>query len=495
MIINKSLLQENINKGIKLFEENKLEESIKIFNQLREYKETSIFSIFFLGVIQIKKKKLNAAKKFFFQVLKLDKNHEDTNLNLGLIYLEEKEFNKAENYFKKVLDINKKNLNALYHLGLVYFFTKKLDLAVNFLNKSINVNENYIHSYVTLGHIFLRTKKFNKAIENYKKVLELDPNNLITYFNLSWCYFAQSNLDEAFEKYELRPEKISPNGIHKEIIKKYNSTEWDGQDLNGKSILIIREQGYGDNVNFFRYLFWLNKKYNVNIIYYSHKKLKHLFENSPFKIITDLNEIKNVDYHKYVLSLPGIYYKELRGFQKNINYLKINDEINSKWEKKLNNFKGPIISLSWQGDRRFIHDDMRSIPLSNFNNILNIKNLNFISLQKDFGSEQIKLNGYDKILTDISDEIDIGNNAFEDTIAILNKVDCVITSDTAIAHLAGVLDVKTYLLLSYNPEWRWHLELKHKCFYPNMNILQQPKFGDWNSVFRELEIKIKENFT
>ena len=163
-------------------------------------------------------------------------------------------------------------------------------------------------------------------------------------------------------------------------------------------------------------------------------------------------------------------------------------------KKKLNNFKGPIISLSWQGDHRFIHDDMRSIPLTNFKNILNINNLNFISLQKGLGSEQIKLNGYEKIIKDFSNEIDIGNNAFEDTISILNKVNCVITSDTAIAHLAGVLDVKTYLLLSYNPEWRWYLELKHKCFYPNMNIIQQPKFGDWDSVFKELEFKLKENF-
>ena len=126
--------------------------------------------------------------------------------------------------------------------------------------------------------------------------------------------------------------------------------------------------------------------------------------------------------------------------------------------------------------------------------ILNIKNLNFISLQKNFGSEQIKLNDYDKILADLSNEIDLNNNSVEDTISILSKVNCVVTSDTAIAHLAGVLDVKTYLLLSYNPEWRWYVELKNKCFYPNVNIIQQPTFGDWDSVFNELELKLRENF-
>ena len=494
MLIDKLSFEDEVNKGLKLFENNKLEEAIKVFNKLKEYKETKVYSIFLLGIIQIKKKNLNLAKDFFYQALRLDKNHEDSNLNLGLVYLEEKQFDKAKFFFEKVLNINEKNLNAVYHLGLVFFFKKELDKAVKYLNKSIEVNEKYLHSYVTLGHIFLRQKNFDQAIKNYNKVLEIDPKNIKINFNLSWCYFAKSNLEIGFEKYEFRPEKISSIGIHKDVNEKYGSKEWNGENLDGKTILIIREQGYGDNINFFRYLYWLKETYKANIIFFSHKKLEYLFRNSPFKIITDLNEINHVDYYKHLLSLPGMYFKKLKGFQKNINYIKINDENNSKWEKKLNNFRKPIISLNWQGDHRFIHDDMRSIPLSNFKNILNINNLNFISLQKGFGSEQIKLNGYEKIITDFSNEIDIGNNAFEDTISILNKVNCVITSDTAIAHLAGVLDVKTYLLLSYNPEWRWHVELRNKCFYPNINIIQQSNFGDWDSVFKELELKLRESF-
>lgn len=494
MPIDRLSLEKEVNKGIKLFETNKLEESTKLFNRLKEYKETKIFSIFFLGIIHIKKNQLNLAKDFFLKVLELDKNHENSNLNLGLVYFQEKKFDEAKNYFEKVLIINQKNLNALYHLGLVFFFIKELDKSVEFLNKSIAVNRNFIHSYVTLGHIFLRKKEFDQAIKNYNKVLEINPKHIRTNFNLSWCYFAKLDLDKAFEKYEFRSEKISPTGIHNDVIKKFRSQEWNGQNLDGKTILIIREQGYGDNINFFRYLFWLKEKYKVNIVFFSHKKLEYLFKNSPFKVISDLNSINHIDYHKHLLSLPGIYFQEHRGFPKNINYIKISDHINSKWEEKLNSFSRPIIALNWQGDRRYIYDDMRSIPLSNFKNILNIRNLNFISLQKNFGSEQIMLNGYDKILTDLSNEIDLNNNAFEDTVSILSKVNCVVTSDTAVAHLAGVLDVKTYLLLSYNPEWRWYLELKNRCFYPNFNIIQQPNFGDWDSVFQELELKLKDNF-
>ena len=104
-----------------------------------------------------------------------------------------------------------------------------------------------------------------------------------------------------------------------------------------------------------------------------------------------------------------------------------------------------------------------------------------------------KLNKYENFLIDLSNEIDVGENAFEDTIAILKKTNCVVTSDTAIVHLAATLNIKTYLLLSYNPEWRWHIELKYKCFYPNLNIIQQKSPGDWYGVFKELNDRLKQN--
>ena len=98
MLIDKFSFEDEVNKGLKLFENNKLEEAIKVFNKLKEYKETKVYSIFLLGIIQIKKKNLNA-KNFFNKILRLDKNHEDSNLNLGLVYLEEKQFDKAKVFF------------------------------------------------------------------------------------------------------------------------------------------------------------------------------------------------------------------------------------------------------------------------------------------------------------------------------------------------------------------------------------------------------------
>ena len=484
-------IEKIINEGINLFENNKYEESIKIFENLKENYKTKIIGIFFLGVIEVKRKNYTKAKKFFFNVLEINKNHEDANLNLGLVYLEEKNFDESLIYFKKVLMINKKNLNALYHSALSYFALRKLEESIKYLNLSIEVNKNFVHSYVTLGHIYLRIKEFNKALLNYKKVLEINPKRIKTKFNIAWCYFALSDLELAFENYEFRKEKITPQGRHKEVLDKFKSIEWNGQDLENKTILIICEQGYGDNINFFRYLFWLDKKFNVKIFFYAHKKLAHLFRNTPFEIISDLNDVNKIDYHQHLLSLPGICYKETKSFEENINYININQKNDIYWKEKLSIYKKPLIAINWQGDHRYGHDDMRSIPLSYFKNTLNNRNFEFISLQKNFGSEQIKKNKFENLLIDLSTEIDIGKNAFEDTVSILKNMELVITSDTAIAHLAGTLDIKTFLLLSFNPEWRWYIELTHKCFYPKINIIQQSKFNNWKGVFNELNKRIE----
>jgi len=132
--------------------------------------------------------------------------------------------------------------------------------------------------------------------------------------------------------------------------------------------------------------------------------------------------------------------------------------------------------------------------LSFFKEILEIDKFSFISLQKSFGVEQIKINNFEKKLVNLSSIIDNNDNAFEDTVAILMSVDCFITSDTALCHLASTLNVKTYLLLENNPDWRWFIEKKFKCFYPNIKIIQQDDPGNWCSVFSELKENLIKNF-
>ena len=483
MNIENSLLQEKVNRGIKYFEENKFSEATEIFENLRLNKNTKNISNLFLGIISIRKKENTKAKKYFNKILENDPNHQDAILNLGLVYFAEKNYERSEFYFDKI----DKNFTAIYHKGLISFFTKKYDDAVKIFKNCIDINKNFIFSYLNLGHSNLRLKKFNDAINNYLKFLKKKPDDNISKFNLAWSYFGISDLENGFKFYEYRKEKTEPKEKTLEVKKKLSPIEWNGENLNNKKILIISEQGIGDNIQFFRYLFSLKENFKCEISFYTDKNLKYLFKNSPFKIITDLKNQGQIDYFQNLLSLPGIFYKKNKLLQRPINYIAIDNEKNLIWKNKLKKFNRPIIALNWQGSKDFLFDDERSIDLLKFKKILNIKKYSFISLQKYFGSEQINKYNLNNLIYDLSNEIDLKANTFEDTIYILNNIDLLITTDTALAHLAGTMDIKTNLLLSYNPEWRWLIELKHKCFYPNLNLFQQKEANNWDDVFLKLE--------
>ena len=115
-----------------------------------------------------------------------------------------------------------------------------------------------------------------------------------------------ATVKNAFKFYEYRKEKTLPGEKLKEVNAKIKSNEWEGENLDNKTILNLYEQGIGDNIQFFRYLYWINEKYNVDILFYTDEKISHLFKNSPFKIITTLDNLDHVDFHKLLLHLVNL---------------------------------------------------------------------------------------------------------------------------------------------------------------------------------------------
>ena len=253
--------------------------------------------------------------------------------------------------------------------------------------------------------------------------------------------------------------------------------------MTNKTILILSEQGVGDTIQFARYLYMLQDKYFVTIIFRTSKKLIHLFSKSKFKVISNDETLPEHDFHKYLLSLPQIFYQKTKNFSRQINYIPKDIKIVAKWRNKLNSIKGLKVGINWQGDKDYKGDRLRSIPLNFFDKLFTIEKVNFINLQKGPGVEQIKNFKYKDKLYDFSSEVDNGKNAFEDTIGILKNVDLVVTSDTALPHLSATLGIKTWLLLPYSPDWRWFLKLKNSPWYEHVKLYRQEEFNKWDSIF------------
>ncbi len=141
------------------------------------------------------------------------------------------------------------------------------------------------------------------------------------------------------------------------------------------------------------------------------------------------------------------------------------------------------VGLSWQGDPKFPADRSRSIPIDYFEPLLKAPHVRFVSLQRGLGSEQLQTEPFRSRIVSFGEELDGVGGAFLDSIAVMRNLDLVVTSDTAIAHLAGACGVPVWIALSRVPDWRWNLEGSHSVWYPNAKLFRQSELGNWKPVF------------
>ena len=361
------------------------------------------------------------------------------------------------------------------------------DEAIRYFNDCIKINEKFTPAYSNLGRVYADLNNYNDAKKYFNKSIFFNENDFVSKFELSKIFFSLGNFKSAFKFYENR--KLIYKDKNLNFIKQnFDSLEWSGEQLKNKKIVILSEQGFGDIIQFSRYINILEDACEIYFVVNS--KLNYLLKNLNVNLINHTSEIPNHNYYQSILSLPGIYYRLNRKIYDEINYIKSDDLLEKKWKKKLNYLKKYKIGLFWQGNKNYTDDEKRSIPLNKFENIIKNKNFDIISLQKGFGSEQIKLNNLEKYVNDFTPEIDIDNDAFKDTIAILKNIDLLITVDSSVAHVAGTLGIKTWLLLFHNPHWVWHLQKNNINFYKSVDIILQESPGDWGSVFKKVETKL-----
>ena len=176
------------------------------------------------------------------------------------------------------------------------------------------------------------------------------------------------------------------------------------------------------------------------------------------------------------------------------------DELNKKWKHILSTENKPIIGINWQGNptAEKNYNKGRSLPLETFSTLARNNNFKFLSLQKGFGSEQLDHCSFKNKFVDCQPEINATWDFLENA-SIIENCDLIITSDTAIAHLAGALGYPTWVALKKIPEWRWMLDGYESPWYPSMKLYRQKERGNWEEIFETIKkdlqslIKLNEN--
>lgn len=363
--------------------------------------------------------------------------------------------------------------------------------AEAFVRKAIALNDKLSNAWNNLGVLLQhngdagekRIERLKEARLCFDRAIILQPDYFEAYWNRGTLSLLQGQFEKAWPDFEWRKRK---HGHNLQIAS--SQPLWSGlEDLSDKTILVHWEQGLGDTLQFCRYVETLS---NIagKVLFWPQKSLTGLMRNAELgkaELIDFEDKSLVYDFRTPLMSLPVILKTTLATIPSKPAYIRPEQARIEKWRSKIG-AHGFKIGISWKGSSGAI-DAGRSIPLSHFLPLGNIPDVRLISLQKFEGLYQLQiLHGETRIET-LGDDFDAGPDAFVDSAAVMSLCDLVITSDTAIAHLAGALGVPTWVGLKQTPDWRWLLDRTDSPWYPSMRLYRQKMPDDWNGVFDEIQ--------
>ena len=332
------------------------------------------------------------------------------------------------------------------------------------------------------GMMLYMLRRFDEAIASCDRAIALKPDLAAAYANKGMAQLVTGDLAPGWENFEWR--RLLPSSSDRKFAEPPLTNLADAQ---GKTILVHCADGFGDTIQFCRYLPLLQQA-GAHVLLSVHKKLGRLMRS--LGEVTLAGEDAAFDYHIPCVSLPRLFQTRLETIPAQTPYLFADAARIEKWSARIGD-KGFKIGICWHANSAHDIVEPRCCPLARFAPLARLAGVRLISLQKGGGEEQLdalpddlKMGG---MTVERFDDLDAGPDAFADTAAVMQCLDLVITIDTSVGHLAGALGVKSWNLLLHIAEWRWLLDRSDSPWYPAMRLFRQKRDGDWTGLFVEVE--------
>ena len=444
-----------------------------------------------IGVVLYKQKKYKESAQIFEIALQSDPNYNEVYSNKGAAYNKAKDYDKAKESLEMAIKKMPNHGGAYTNLGNVYNKLFDYKTAAKMHEKSIELEPKGSNAYSNLGTSYKYLGFSTKAINSYKKAIELDPNFVNAHFDLATMYLANEDFSNGWKEYEWRfkKEEMIPHIIkHKDIFSKPMFT--GSEDIKDKTLLLHSEQGYGDSIQFIRFAPVLKEKFGCKIAVKCREGLKELFQTmEEIDVIVDRSEeTPDFDYQLSIMSMPFVLeMKSIEDLPKQMPYLKSTSDEALEIKKE----KGKInIGICWSASITGESYEGKVFDLKFFEPLMNNPKINLYSLQVGDGSGDIKAFGYEDKIIDLTSKL----TNFSKTAYLIDNLDLVISSDTAVAHLAGALNKQVWIPLQKIPDWRWTNKGETTKWYPSARLFRQKTARVWEGVFQSLNAKLSKQY-
>ena len=414
-------------------------------------------------------------------VLGIDPENAAIWIQLGAILAnDDKRFDEAEEAFRKGLELAPMAPSAYHNYGIIKRLRGDLEESKELLehaNKLMPSDTDYAFSLM-LCHLF--REDLDSALEWVNQSIKYDPENNAAQVYLAFILFLQGKMREGWTQYESRLKLSEFKNLN------FGRPRWEGEDLNGETVLVLREQGMGDNIQFIRYAQQVAER-GGEVVVYTWEHLSELFR-SVEGVTTVTTAIPAPKYfHRFtpLLSLPYTLETDESNIPCEVPYMKAPDADISTWAEKLSSYSGLLVGLVWRGNPLLVNDRFRSAPLRDMCHLLTVPGVTFFSLMKE---RDVDTEPLPDGLNELGHEFD----NFTDTAAAIQNLDLVISVDTSVCHLAGALARPVWTLLAKGPDFRWGLTGETTPWYPTMKLYRQTQLGIWDDVLDRIRNDLQD---
>lgn len=397
--------------------------------------------------------------------------------------------NEAFQLLQRASEANPALVAAKNNLGSILARNNALNDAETVLAKAVALEPDNLDVRVNYGALLMRQRRFDEAEAQFRYVLGRDPGNASAELNMGLLKLNVGDWASGWPYYESRWKMPQLADKRPQLA----TPLWSGEPLDGKTVFVFSEQGFGDNIQFVRYLDELHRRYpSAKLVFYTLHSLTRLFQKVYVadwcQILAWGEPIPEHDVHIPLLSVPWRVGTDVGSIPDHVPYLSADPELAAVWEKALGQCPGLKVGLVWSSSETFIYRSAKTVALETLRPMFDVDGIAWVNLQFGKEAQQITDAGLSGRFFDPMPQV----KDFADTAAIIAALDLVITVDTAVAHLAGALARPVWMLDRFDTDWRWLPPREDSPWYPTMAVFRQTEFGEWGPVMERVLRALKD---
>jgi Flp pilus assembly protein TadD len=448
-----------------------------------------------LGTAVWEQGRSSEATAFYLRAYQYKRNDFGILNNLGITLWEQGRPETAIVYYRRALQLQPDSFDTQMNLGVSLSDLGQFDEALVWLRGSLKLRPESADAWDNVGMTLARKGLWDEAMKCYDKAVEFRSDLGEARRNRALGWLAHGDFERGFPESEWRLKCRNPPGY------RFPRPLWAGEPLEGKTILLHYEQGFGDTLQFIRFAPQVKERGGV-VWVFNPPPIPRLLALCPSidRVVDGSPPFPDFPIHAPLLSVPAILKTTSATFPRD-PYLAADTASIERWRPALVRALGVSnpdsvfkIGIAWQGSPLNKIDRWRSFPLSHFAQLSKLPGVRLISLQVGPGTEQLAAQSGRFPVAELSCQIQglEDKRDFLDTAAVMSLLDLVITPETAVAHLAGALGVRTWVALSTVGDWRWMITGDSCPWYPSARLFRQTTLGDWDGVFRQMEERLAQ---